>query len=98
MKKHRAQKDILYISISIFVVAVAWIASNIYHSYTTSQISQEIQLQLDPIDPTFDQATIDKLKTRKKVVPVYELKVTVGPSVDATEAAEESIINSIEGE
>ena len=97
MKKNRAQKDILYISISSFILVVIWIGFNIYHIQTTTKISQEIQLQLDPIEPTFDYETLNKIKARSKVLPLYELQTSVTPSPEASESAE-PIINSVEGE
>ena len=76
-KKHNnKQKDILFILGSSFVVVVAWIGFNIYHIYVTSTISEEIQVQLSPINPNFDKDMIRELKTRDKVVPLFEKQET----------------------
>jgi hypothetical protein len=31
-------------------------------------------MQIIPIDPNFDQETIDRIKARKQIKPIYELK------------------------
>jgi len=80
MKKNKAQKDILYVSISSFVLVVFWIGFNIYHAAVTSTITPDLQLDITPIDPTFNLQAISKLKTRHTVIPVYELKNATGSS------------------
>jgi hypothetical protein len=80
-KKHQSRrKDILFILISSFVVVVAWIGFNIYHIYITSTISEEVQVQLVPIDGQFDIETIQNLKSRNKVVPAFEKQETASQS------------------
>lgn len=74
MKKNKAQKDILYISISIFVVTVIWVASNLYHAHVTSTITPDLQIQIVPIDPNFNTDIIQKIKNRKRVAPLFEVK------------------------
>ncbi|HUQ85585.1 MAG TPA: hypothetical protein VM077_04630 [Candidatus Limnocylindrales bacterium] len=78
MKKNRAQKDLLWISISIFVVVALWIGFNIYHGRADSTIEPDLQLQITPIDPAFNTQSLDKIKTRKKVIPVYQLDSASG--------------------
>jgi hypothetical protein len=73
-KKQNQRKDILFILVSSFIVVVAWIAFNIYHINITSTISQAIQLQLLPISPKFDDATMQQLKTRENIVPQFSLQ------------------------
>lgn len=81
-KKPSTIKDILFLSISSFVVIAAWIGFNLYHSWVTSTITPDLQVQISPINPDFDTVTLDKLKTRKQVVPVSTLsnKITVEPT------------------
>ncbi len=74
MNRRKAQKDILYISISFFVVVAVWIASNLYHDYVTSTITPDLQSQIEPIDPRFNSRTIQNIKNRKKITPVFEAK------------------------
>lgn len=78
MKKNKAQKDLLWISISIFVIVALWIGFNIHHSYVDSTITPSLQLQIAPIEPNFDTEALNKIKTRKKIVPVYQLDSASG--------------------
>lgn len=71
-KSNRTQKDILFLSISFFIVVVAWIGFNLYHNYVTSTINPDLQMQINPITPTFDRQTIEKLKTRALITPAYD--------------------------
>lgn len=80
VKKHNAQKDILYITISSFILMVLWVGSNIYHAAVSSTIAPDLQLQIQPIDPSFNTDVIQKLKTREKIAPLYE---TVNASSEA---------------
>ncbi len=72
-KKPSTIKDILFLSISSFIVVVAWVGFNIYHSYVTTTITPELQIQIIPIQPEFDMATIQTLKTRRQVQPITNL-------------------------
>lgn len=65
------QKDLLYLVISIFLLTVLWIGFNIYDTAATTTISEVLQVQIIPISPDFDPATIRDLKKREKVTPVY---------------------------
>ena len=93
MKKNRAQKDILYITISSFILVALWIGFNLYHTYTTSTIEPELQTEINPIDSRFDTDTINQLKSRKTVTPVYQIDATSSavleqkPVNQATESA-----------
>lgn len=73
MRKNKVtQKDILSLSISMFILVVAWIGFNIYHTFATSTISTDLQMQITPISPNFDTDTIHKLKQRTKIDPLFE--------------------------
>lgn len=95
MKKNKAQKDILYISISSFVLVALWIASNLYHAYATSTITPELQQQIEPIPGSFDNETIQKLKTRENIIPVYELNTaSTGAVLTPVPTTQETPISS----
>lgn len=66
------QKDILFLSGSMFAVVVAWIAFSLYHVYVTTTISEDLQMQITPIDGTFDTDTINLLKSRTEILPIFE--------------------------
>ena len=69
MKK---QKDILYILIPSFILLVFWIGFTIYNGAVSSTITEVQQVNIKPIAPSFDTATINELKKRKKVTPQNE--------------------------
>src|SRR6266404_3425866 len=75
-KQGNKQKDILFILISSFIVVVAWIGFNLYHIWATSTVSQNVQLELIPIDPDFDPQTIQQLKLRGNINPLFESNVS----------------------
>lgn len=93
MTKQRAQKDILYITVSSFILVIAWIAFNIHHALTTTTISEDLQVQIEPISPDFDMQTIQNLKTRTQVAPINQVSnpvVTGQPEATVTPLASES--------
>ena len=73
MKKN----DILIILIPSFIFVLVWIGFNIYHSIMASTISETVNMQISPINPNFDTKTIDSLKGRQNVLPIYDAGVTV---------------------
>jgi hypothetical protein len=81
-KRNNKQKDILFIFISSFVVVVAWIGFNLYHIYVTSTISQDIQIELTPINPLFDSQTMQQLSTRENIDPLYDAIATASDSAN----------------
>ncbi len=67
------QKDIILILALTSIIVLAWIGFSIYHNLATSTISEVQSVNIKPINPTFDTKTIDALKKRDKVFPIYEL-------------------------
>ncbi len=78
------QKDIIWILALTSIIVIAWIAFSIYHNLATSTISQVQSVDIRPINPEFDTQTIDALKKRDMVSPIYELLSTPSPSKQAT--------------
>lgn len=66
------QRDILFLSISVFALIAFWIGFNIYHNLAVSKISAPIQKNIIPISPDFDTKTIEAIKNRQSVEPIYE--------------------------
>ena len=66
------QRDILILLWLTFITVVAWIGFNLYHVMVTSTISEDLQLQITPINPNFDLNTISRLKSREQVDPLYQ--------------------------
>lgn len=76
------QRDVLFLVISTFVLIVAWIGFSIYHNLVSSTITKSVGEKIVPINPTFDTKTIDTLKERKTIEPIFQIK-----SEEATESA-----------
>jgi hypothetical protein len=74
-------KDIILLLVSALLLVIAWVAFNIYHNSVTSTTPEALEKEALIISPDFDEKTIDKLKERKRVVPVYDLekKIDVSP-------------------
>jgi len=68
------QKDVFVILILLFVFVVVWIGSSIYHNSISSTISKTLNQDIFQIDPKFDVQTIDKLKNRQRLNPLFELE------------------------
>ena len=76
------QRDILFLVISTFVLIAVWIGFSIYHNLVSSTIAMPVKEKIVPIDPTFDTKTIDMLKERKNIEPIFQAE-----SKEATESA-----------
>lgn len=70
-------KDIIVLLTSAFLLVIAWVAFSVYHNSVTSNISETLEKEALPINPKFDEATINKLKERKKILPMYELSAPI---------------------
>lgn len=75
MKKN----DLTFLFGSGLLLVVAWILLSIYHQSVTSTIPQAVTIQIAPIDPIFDVQTIDLLKKRQSIPPVYEIQQEASP-------------------
>jgi hypothetical protein len=80
------RKDVLFISISIFVLTFAWVAFSLYHRWVTTTITPELQQQIQQIDPNFDTQTITELKGREKISPDYNVNdgTIISPTIALT--------------
>ncbi|MFH1186873.1 MAG: hypothetical protein V1697_01720 [Candidatus Levyibacteriota bacterium] len=66
-------KDIYILLIPSFVLVVFWIIFTIYHNSVSSTITPTQSVQIKPISPDFDMTTIQALKKRGQVVPLFEM-------------------------
>ncbi len=72
--------DIFYILASGSLLIFVWIAFNIYHNAITSTIPATTVEQIAPIPATFDIQTLEKLKKREAVSPVFEIRISPIPT------------------
>ncbi len=75
------QKNLLFITISSFILILIWIGFSIYDKAVSSTIGEVLNIQIQPITPNFDEQMIDRLKKRKKVLPVSETTQTSPASI-----------------
>ena len=78
------QKDILFIIVSAFFVIIAWIAFEIYHNSVTSTISEKLTSQVIPIKAEFDSKTIENIRSREKIEPLYRASEELTPAPSAS--------------
>ena len=88
------QNDLLLLVISIFVIVVIWIGTNLYHAFVTSTITETQNIQVTPIDPQFDREVLEKLKSRTVVDPLFEAD-SIAASTPATPSPSISVRPSI---
>lgn len=63
------QKDLIFLLVSATFLAIVWIVFTIIHNALTSTISGTLNQQIQSIDSTFDNQTIQTLQKRQKVTP-----------------------------
>ena len=88
------QNDLLLLVISIFVIVVIWIGTNLYHAFVTSTITETQNIQVTPIEPNFDREVLEKLKARTVVDPLFEAD-SIAASTPATPTPSVSIRPSV---
>lgn len=59
-----AQRDLLIIAIFSIMTVFIWIVSDVYHAAATTQITPVQEELMTPLDPNFDQSTIDMIRSR----------------------------------
>lgn len=90
-QEHTAQREFFYITLSFFILVAAWLGFNLYHVHVASTISQDLQMQIIPIAPSFDTLVIQNLKTRTQVAPLDSF-----PNNPATTASPGAVQPSIQ--
>jgi len=63
--------DFLFLLISSVILVISWIVFTIIHQSVTSTISETVASDILPIPGTFDIQTINTLKNRPQISPVY---------------------------
>lgn len=60
-------KGLLYLAILTTAIALSWIGFSVYHSYTTTTITNDAAIAITPIPGEFDRATIEILRKKNKI-------------------------------
>lgn len=84
------QRDVLFLSISVFALIALWIGFNISHNLDVSRISTPIKENIMSISPDFDRKTIEAIKNRQNVEPLYETEVSSTSSQNIPSVAQEA--------
>lgn len=71
-------KNITYLSIFTTFVVLVWISLTVYHSFTASTITRDVDIQILPLSPTFNTSVIESLQAREPL-PV-NLSITISTS------------------
>ncbi len=73
------QKDLIILLAPLFILTILWVVFNVYHNYVTSTIKDPLSIQIIPIEGKFDTNTIEKVKSRQRINPLYEIQVQLTP-------------------
>jgi len=57
------KKEIMFIFIATFIAAIIWVTADILHTRPSEPINSKLEEASQPIDPTFDQATLDRISS-----------------------------------
>jgi len=79
------RKDALIILIPSLIVVILWVMFSIYHNYINSTIPNDINMQISVINPDFDTKTINQLKSRTAVTPIYTIDANSPSSEQITD-------------
>lgn len=74
------QKDFVLLFGSTCIVVLAWIGVTVYNKFMSSTINEATMVSVKPITDSFDVATLDKVKGRLQIVPVYSVTTNISPS------------------
>jgi len=99
------RKDILSILIPSFIFVIAWIILSIHHNVVTSTISEQLNMQITAISPSFDTSVITSLTQRQNILPTYGLVtpstqsaiITPIPTPTAVISSDSAKIATLEG-
>ena len=76
----KIQKNIIFLLYSTLFFVIIWIISSIYHIFSTSTISPDLQLIVQPIPDSFSQSVIRLVQEKKQVSPIYSITNTIASS------------------
>lgn len=83
-------KNLVYLAVfTTFVIAV-WIGLTIYHNFSTTTISEVAQIQIVPIDPSFNPEAVSRLKQRRQIVADLSSDLFIASDPEEEEEEEEA--------
>jgi len=91
MKKSTFKRDILVLSITLFIVIASWIGFHIYNVAVTSTLDETLTFQIVPIPGEFDMETVNDVLSRKKVEPLFSEAVIQEQASESGETSQQQI-------
>lgn len=85
------QKDFVIILIPLFILTILWVIFSIYHNYATSTIKSPLTVQILPIEGSFNNNAIIKIRNRRRINPLYEAQVQSVSELTPTPASSTNI-------
>lgn len=67
------RKDIMILLIPSLLIVIFWVVFSVYHNYVNSTIPVSVNMQILSITPDFDLKTIENLKKRNAIEPIYQV-------------------------
>lgn len=74
------RKDVLLILIPTLIFVFIWIIFSVFHNFVNSTISEATNIQINPIVPDFDTKTINSIKQREGINPLYTINQVITPT------------------
>lgn len=78
------QRNLLIILVPILILTVLWVISNVYHSHVNSTISLPVATDIIPIQGTFNQDAIERIKARKRIEVLNQINVNISETPSPT--------------
>lgn len=76
-------KNLVYIAIFTLFVSSLWVGLSIYHNFSSTTISKDLDIQIVPIADSFDVSAINILK-KKQLIEVNLAQTVSSPSAKTT--------------
>ncbi len=83
-------KNLVYLAVFTFFVSSLWVGLSIYHNFSSSTISKDLDIQIVPIADSFDTSAINILK-KKQLIEVNLAQTVSSPSARITPKPTETI-------
>ncbi len=78
------QRDTVFVLASSAIVVILWIVFSVISKYTSPTVNDVVLSSVTPIEKTFDLATLDQIKKRQKVEPLFTAQqpvVSITPTI-----------------
>lgn len=74
------QKELLFLLVSVTIIASLWIVFSVVHQALSSTISDSTNQDITPIKGSFDLKTLQALKKRSQVLPQTGIAISPTPT------------------